>query len=430
MGADDDIDCAFAQRCDDGPLLALRAEAGEHLDAHREAGQPFAKGGEVLLGEHGGGHQHGHLGSAHHRLERGPERDFGLAVADIAADEAVHRARPLHILFHRPNGGQLVGGLDIGERCLQLLLPRRIGRKRTAFRDLASSVELQQLLRQLRHRATDPGFRPAPLLTAQAGEAWFVFARAGVTADPVDLLRRHVEAVAVGVAQLQVLPLDITDTALDEASEASDPVFDVDDVVAGGELGQERLRRQRGGGSPRKTAALLHEAEDLGVGEQRQRWLRGRQPPAVRQRARDEGDDARLRRGRLGGEGGGHALLLQHLRQPLRLLRDDDQRSASSGGLGCGGGQVAQAAAVGVGRRERQPARCTSERRRGVAALVRGRLDRPAREMEPPGLLVELRSQLFPGRVGRRKAGGQLAPRLQVLTHLLGLGVVLLQRLR
>jgi hypothetical protein len=47
----------------------------------------------VLLHEQRRGHEHGHLLAVLHGLERGAYGDLGLAVADVAADDAVHRDR-------------------------------------------------------------------------------------------------------------------------------------------------------------------------------------------------------------------------------------------------------------------------------------------------------------------------------------------------
>ena len=81
-------------RCSAGP-----AEAREHLQLHREGRQSLTEGAEMLLCQHGGGHQHGHLFTVHHCLEGCPQRHLGLAVAHVAADQAVHRARLLHVGF-------------------------------------------------------------------------------------------------------------------------------------------------------------------------------------------------------------------------------------------------------------------------------------------------------------------------------------------
>src|SRR5258705_5232479 len=44
-----------------------------------------------LLREHRRRHQHGDLSARHHDREGGAHRDLGLAEADVAADETVHR---------------------------------------------------------------------------------------------------------------------------------------------------------------------------------------------------------------------------------------------------------------------------------------------------------------------------------------------------
>ncbi len=115
MGADDDIDAAVGQTLQHLALLGLAAQAGEHFDAHRERRQPLAEGREVLQGQHGGRHQHRHLTPVVDRLERRPQRDLGLAEADIADDEAVHRLGRLQIAGHRLDGRVLIRGFHVGK---------------------------------------------------------------------------------------------------------------------------------------------------------------------------------------------------------------------------------------------------------------------------------------------------------------------------
>src|SRR3712207_8908501 len=51
-----------------------------------------------------------------HRLERGPHRDLGLAVADVAADQPVHRDGLLHVPLDLLDRGELVRRLGVRER--------------------------------------------------------------------------------------------------------------------------------------------------------------------------------------------------------------------------------------------------------------------------------------------------------------------------
>ena len=82
--------------------LLRRAEARHHLDRERVVAQPLSERAEVLLGEHRGGHQEHHLLAVRRRLERRAQGDLGLAVAHVAADQAVHRPRLLHVGRARP----------------------------------------------------------------------------------------------------------------------------------------------------------------------------------------------------------------------------------------------------------------------------------------------------------------------------------------
>ena len=91
------------------------AEARGHLDLERVVAHALGEGAEVLLGEHGGGHEEHHLLAVRHRLERRPQGHLGLAVAHVAADQAVHRARLLHVGAHGLDRLELVGRLAVGE---------------------------------------------------------------------------------------------------------------------------------------------------------------------------------------------------------------------------------------------------------------------------------------------------------------------------
>ena len=89
--ADDHVELAGVQVVENLLLLALAAEAAEHVDADRKAGKPLAQGLLVLKREDRGGCQKRHLFAVHHRFERCAHRHFRLAVPDVAAEQAIHR---------------------------------------------------------------------------------------------------------------------------------------------------------------------------------------------------------------------------------------------------------------------------------------------------------------------------------------------------
>ena len=61
-----------------------------------------------------------HLLAVLDRLEDGPERDLGLAEADVADDEAVHGDLALHVALDVLDRPQLVGRGLVRERGLEL----------------------------------------------------------------------------------------------------------------------------------------------------------------------------------------------------------------------------------------------------------------------------------------------------------------------
>ena len=89
--ADDDVDDAVGEPATTARASAGGEEAREHLDPDRVGGEAVGEGLEVLLGEQRRRHEHGGLLAVLDRLEDRPHRDLGLAEADVAADEPVHR---------------------------------------------------------------------------------------------------------------------------------------------------------------------------------------------------------------------------------------------------------------------------------------------------------------------------------------------------
>ena len=132
MRADDDVHAALPELFDDTLLLAARAKPRQQLDAHRIIRHAFAKRIEVLLREHSGRHQHRHLLAAHDCFERGADRDFGFAIAHVAANQPVHRLGRFHVALRVHDGAHLVRRFFIHERAFKLALPRIVLRVRVA----------------------------------------------------------------------------------------------------------------------------------------------------------------------------------------------------------------------------------------------------------------------------------------------------------
>ena len=240
--------CATTSRCSAGVRKrdSISTRTGKR-------GEPLAEGLEVLLREHGRRHEHRDLLAVLHRLERGAHRDLGLAVADVADDETVHRPRALHVALAVVDRRELVRRLGEGERVLHLDLPRRVLPERVRADGLARRVQAEQLARDLLDRLLRLALRRRPVLAAERGQRRR--RPADVARDPVDALGRQRDDVGARETQLEVLAHDAGDLARDEALEPRDAVVLVHDVVArlAGPIG--RSRPQRGGGGARDDAA-------------------------------------------------------------------------------------------------------------------------------------------------------------------------------
>ena len=104
VGADQQVNAALLGPLHDLPGLLGAAEPAQHLDVHREAPEAAHGGGVMLLGQHRGGHQNGGLLAVHDALHGGPEGHLRLAVAHVAAQEAVHGHGLFHVGLDLPDG--------------------------------------------------------------------------------------------------------------------------------------------------------------------------------------------------------------------------------------------------------------------------------------------------------------------------------------
>jgi len=232
------------------------------------------EGLEVLEGEDGGGGEDGDLARILHGLEGGAHGDLGLAVADVAAEEAVHGLGGLHVALDVCDGGELVVGLCEIEGLVELALEGGVWRKGEAFGGFAGGVELEQLVGHVLHGLLDAGFGFGPLGVAELVELGRGAGFGGaVLLDEVEAGERNVEARGVG--ELEDHELDVEAVLLDlaEALIAGDAVFDVDDVVADGEVaevGEEGggfgAARRGAGGDVGLVADVLRAEEDEATG--------------------------------------------------------------------------------------------------------------------------------------------------------------------
>ncbi len=359
MGADQDVDLALLVALEHVTGLGGGAQPRDHLDSERGVGEALAEGAEVLLGEDRGRHQHHHLGAVGGRLVRGAQRDLGLAVADVAADQPVHRPLGLHVGLGRLDRVDLVGGLRIGEGRLELELPLAVGREGVAAANLALGVEVEQLAGQGLGGRAGAGLEALPALAAERRELRLVAVGAEVAADLRELVGGREDLVLALVGELEVVAGDPGESLGLEAGEAGDAVVLVDDVVADPQL--DRVREPR----PRRRRRLRPAAVDeAAVGDDRELQLR-RNEALAQQSLRER--NRRLRRRDLAEEVGVAAAEVVAGALGLAAMLEGDHGPVSGArqllelGLGLAEGAGGRGDALGaerelaVGRGRREP---------------------------------------------------------------------------
>src|SRR5690606_38819649 len=88
--------------------LLVGDEAGEAADIDREAAETLHEIHVMLASEQGGGADEHDLHPRHGRNKGGAQGDLGLAEANIAADEAVHRFTRAQILDYVADSAVLI----------------------------------------------------------------------------------------------------------------------------------------------------------------------------------------------------------------------------------------------------------------------------------------------------------------------------------
>ena len=131
--------------------------------------------------------------------EGGAQRDLGLAEADVAADQPVHRLAGAEIGEDVGDRAVLVLGLLIGEAVGEGGIAG-VGLGDRAGAERALGGDLDQLAGDLADPLLHPRLAPLPGLAAEPVERHAV-ALAAVAREDVDILDRHVELVAAGIVR-------------------------------------------------------------------------------------------------------------------------------------------------------------------------------------------------------------------------------------
>ena len=125
----------------------------------------------MLVGQYRRRHHHRHLLAVAGSLEGGTHGDLGLAEAHIAADQAVHRERLLHISLHVLRSLQLVGRVLVKERCLKLVLQVAVVAIGKTTLAATLGVKLDQVARNILDMFLRALLQALPLTSAKGTQA-------------------------------------------------------------------------------------------------------------------------------------------------------------------------------------------------------------------------------------------------------------------
>ena len=167
VGADHDVHRAVGQRIARLAAFLGRNEPAEPPDLEREAREAFGEMLEMLAREQRGRRDDCDLLAAHRRDECGTQRNLGLAEADIAADQPVHRLATFQIAQHIGDRALLILGLLPRETVDELVVAGVIGLQHGGLLQRALRGGAHQLAGDLADAFAQLGAAFLPCLAAQ-----------------------------------------------------------------------------------------------------------------------------------------------------------------------------------------------------------------------------------------------------------------------
>ena len=234
--ADKDVDIARCKERQSLFLFRVRYKAREDCDFDGEIRKAFDAGFVMLFGEDRRRRQKNDLLSAHDRFERGAHRDFGFAVADVSADEAIHRNGFFHIALDFFGDDRLIFRIFIGKGRFERSLPFGIFRKRKTPRRFSPRIEVDELFCQIFDGFLYFALSVFPAFAADFIELRSISFASDIALHHIHLFDRNEGDLFVRILELYIVPFVAAGFyALDTAKDA-DAVLHVHDIVAGGEF--------------------------------------------------------------------------------------------------------------------------------------------------------------------------------------------------
>ena len=183
--------------------LLRRNEPRKLPQPQRQPAEPLGEILEMLPRQQRRRCDHRHLHPRHRRDIGRAQRHLGLAEADVAADQPVHRPPRFHVAEHVGDRVQLVLGLRIGEPRAELLPGVMVRRRQDSPPpQLPLRGDPDQPVRHIADPRLQPRLLRLPRPAAQPVEQPLLMP---VARQELDILHRQVELVAAGIFQAQAL---------------------------------------------------------------------------------------------------------------------------------------------------------------------------------------------------------------------------------
>ncbi len=183
----------------------------------------------MLLREQRRGHENGYLLATVDRGECRTQCDFGLAVADIAADDTIHRAVRRQVLEHLANRSILVFGFLERESILEGTIVRFVPAEAVSGPRGTPRIHVQELGGNIADPLDRAPLGFGPLIGAEAMQRRILGRGARITRDQLEGVYRHVKLVTIRVFEVQEFAARATRDERGQAEITPDAVFLVND---------------------------------------------------------------------------------------------------------------------------------------------------------------------------------------------------------
>ena len=244
MGAHEDVHLAFFQFLQDALDIGRFAGTAQIIDPTGKIFQTLFERLEMLISQHGSGHQHSHLLVVGHGLECRTHGHFGLSEAHVATHQAVHRALTLHIGLHILRGLQLVRRIFIKETGLQLVLHKAVGAIGKTFLLATTGVEFDEVAGYILDFTLCFFLDTLPRTGAQLVQAGRLALLAFILGHLVQCMDGDEHDIVILIEQLDDLLCAVAIGDTHKASEAPYAMIDVDNKIPRFELA-ELFQRER-----------------------------------------------------------------------------------------------------------------------------------------------------------------------------------------